>query len=184
MMCPPAAKRSSAAFSLVEMMIAAAVLALATGGIYAAFLQANKVAANARSLTAARFILQRAADQALTATWDLNAQAPEPGGGGGNLPEFFNPDYPAGGDVQNQPEPCSVTNNYDPGVEYPPNNEVVLLADPHGDTIITGHLKRQISFSDSTTNPSTLIRITFTLEYEVNGIPKTPQQLTVIRAQG
>jgi prepilin-type N-terminal cleavage/methylation domain-containing protein len=186
--------RRAAAFTLLEMMVASAILAVAIAGIYAAFLRANSLAASSRCITAARYILQRAADQALNLDWSPS-QEPK--------------DIPAVLRITTEPNPDDedgwVPFNFDQKMDYDPDlvrkgdydwGEVDLLADPRvnqpaidgftGETprLVTGILLRRCCYIEgATTNAKTLVRVTFRLKYSVNGIEQPDQYIAIIRAQ-
>lgn len=56
-------------FTLVEVMVAAAILVLVTGSVVTALMMVNRDAAANRNRTAGKLILQRAIDTALVVTW-------------------------------------------------------------------------------------------------------------------
>lgn len=62
-------QRSSAGFTLVEMVVSAAILALAVGGFYATFGGANHFAIGSRLNTSAKIVLGAAVNEALGTTW-------------------------------------------------------------------------------------------------------------------
>jgi prepilin-type N-terminal cleavage/methylation domain-containing protein len=66
---PRLRRRVTAGFSLVELLIAGAILASAAMGIYTVFLRMNEAAADLRFYTSGKLILERAVAQALTVEW-------------------------------------------------------------------------------------------------------------------
>lgn len=63
-------------FTLVEVMVAAAILVLVTGSVVTALTMVNRDAAANRNRTAGKLILQRAIDTALAVTWRDPAAPP------------------------------------------------------------------------------------------------------------
>ena len=62
-------KSASAAFTLLEMAVAAAILAVAVGGFYATFGGANKFAVNSRLQNSAKVVLGAAINETLGSVW-------------------------------------------------------------------------------------------------------------------
>lgn len=130
------------AFTLVESLIASAIVALTATSVYYAFLRMNDFAVASRCDTAAKVVLERAVNLAMTSEW------------------------------RTSPPPILTTTDdfkaFDPdtGVDSP-TARVSLFTDPTNQEVITGILSRKVvSYPTPLDKPlGDLVRITFKLEY-------------------
>lgn len=65
-------RRAQAGFSLVELLIAAAILAVTVSGFYLTFGGANELATKSRLNTSAKILLGAAVNEALSSRWSAN----------------------------------------------------------------------------------------------------------------
>lgn len=144
--------------ALVEAMVAVMLLTLTIIVSTQAMLQTNRQAAQMRTMAAARGIVQRNIDTALTVAWDSTVEPPILALTGG-LPANYNdgsPD-PAGSD----------------------NVQIATMQDDAAATgPVTGTMTRTVT-NVSTGNPvATLRRITIQLDYSYNSRPYSIQMTT------
>ncbi len=151
-------ERSIAGFALVEAMVAAMLLTLTIVVSTGAMLQTNRQAAAMRTMAAARGIVQRNVDAALTVTWNASVEPPILALTTGSV-------YDDDGS---------------PGAPATPDNKVqIATAQDNASSAgpITGTLTRIVS--DAAVGTATLRRVTFQLDYTYANKPYTVQMATV-----
>ena len=162
-------RSQASAFTLVETLIATAIIAISATSIYYAFLRMNDNAVAARCDTTAKLILERAVNLAVTSEWG-EAGAPPILALTGN--DFVTFDLTTGADS---------------------DGSVSLFDDPNNNTIVTGTLSRQVlvySASDGSAGMTALPlgdvrQATFKLTYKVHKRamdPVTEAKVYILRA--
>ncbi len=161
--------RRSSGFSLIELMVSAAILALVVGGFYITFNGANEFAAKSRLNYSAKVILNSAISEALGARWKANSVVPQ---------VLSTPTNPSGDGFALYPGlPTDPGNQATDGSPYAQTNGVVSLyttppdlaiATP-GDNLVVGTLKRK-----ATKVSPDLVLLTFKVEYSYKGVAIEP----------
>lgn len=141
-------KPGTAGFSLIEVTIALSLLAMTIVGCVQALLVSNRLAASNRIMTAARAIVQRNIDAALTVRFDSTATPPILA-----LTSGANYDDDGGGDG---------------------SVDILVLKDAAGNQLpqIKGTLRRKVT-AISNTQGADIRRMEFSLSYSFQGRPYT-----------
>lgn len=143
--------RNRSGFTLIETLIASAIIAITATSVYYAFLRMNNFAVASRCDTAAKIVLERAVNLAMTSDW--RATTPP-------ILTLTNP-------TTSKPfQPFNV----DTGVDDD-NATVSLFTDPNSNSVITGVLSRQVvAYPVPAGKPplGDLYRVTFRLDFKVH----------------
>lgn len=144
----PGNKPGTAGFSLIEVTIALSLLAMTIVGCVQALLVSNRLAASNRIMTAARAIVQRNIDAALTVRFDSTATPPILA-----LTSGANYDDDGGGDG---------------------SVDILVLKDAAGNQLpqIKGTLRRKVT-AISNLQGADIRRVEFSLSYSFQGRPYT-----------
>ncbi len=184
--CPRARRRRAVGFSLVEMLIATAVLAGAAMGIYAVFLRMNEAAADLRFYTSAKQLLERATTQALTVAWTTELETTN------KRPAILTPTGTLSGQDSEGFVVCDIDNSStDPAYN---NGIYSLFIDPNnnaeGNMACTLHRKvKEVRMLPAGSVPpqiddgKMLLQIAFKVTYTVHGRQKPSMYFYTARAR-
>lgn len=136
-------RHQQSAFTLMESLIASAIIAITATGAYYAFLKMNDFAVASRCDTAAKVVLERAVNLAMTSDWRAFP------------PAVLNPctDF----------KPFNIDNGADSA-----DGSVSLFTDPNSNTVIVGNIYRQVlAYPDPAGKPlGDIYRVTFRLDFK------------------
>lgn len=141
-------RRQTSAFTLIESLIATAIIAVTATSVYYAFLRMNDFAASSRCDTAAKVVLERAVNLAMTTDW-----------------RTYTPPILASTD----PGGAFQLFNVDTG-ENSVDGAVSLFTDPSNASVIVGTLSRSVVDYPAPAGKSLgdLRRLTFKLQYKLH----------------
>ncbi|MEO7931853.1 MAG: prepilin-type N-terminal cleavage/methylation domain-containing protein [Chthoniobacterales bacterium] len=149
--------KKNAGFTIIEVAVAVTLLALFGMAGIDALLTLNRDAGSLRVMSAAREVVQRNMEMAMTVPFDSS-----------NIPAIL---------AVNTGTGWNETSDVSLG-----SAPIALITARDGTVLVTGTLKRTVAlFSGSTYNANTR-RITFTLDYSINGKSKPSYTLTSIRS--
>lgn len=154
--------KSLRGFSVAELVVATALITLIAVGAMHSFLVSNRIAAANRVMTAARTIVQRNLDNALSLRWDTSEN---PDGTPAGIPDVLTI-TPAQGTIYD-----------DDGVA---DSKVAILVENNGSPVILlyGTLKRIVTKVDNPQNAD-IRRITFQLSYRFQNRDMVVQMSTM-----
>jgi prepilin-type N-terminal cleavage/methylation domain-containing protein len=156
--------RKSAGFTMLEMAIAAAILAMCIGGFYATFGGSNDFAVKSRLRNSAKVILGAALNEALGTRW-IAAQTPP------TVLQTCPPLTPY--NLAALPG-TPLINHLNIGVTPAlGSGEVSLFTDPSQTTWVTGLLTREVTVHPQFPAGS-VVRVTFRFTYTYKGVASQP----------
>lgn len=156
-------RRHQGGFSLVELMVAAAIMAIAVSGFYLTFGGANQLASRARLNTSAKIILASAINETLGSRWSSN-HAPLC-----SVVTTGTPYSPKNEGQNASPVPRA-------------HGKVSLFTSPNEEVVVEGDL---IMISEVYVEPggrerSDMRRVTFRLTYSYNGVAAPPLEMSTV----
>ena len=161
-------RRGRGGFSLVEVMVAVAILGMLGGTVFMAMCRLHRNAADNRNYASAQIILRNAIDQALTRGWD-DSEYPD-----GIIAPTITDDslpYDSSGNNWVQWNMFSESDTSSPAEMVPVYSDQM---DPSRN--VSGRLYRKVQF---VTNSSDLLWVTMRLDYTYDGKAHSQQMVTV-----
>lgn len=155
-------RSARSAFTLIETLIASAIIALTATGIYYAFLRMNDFAVASRADTSAKIILERAVNLATTSEWRSS------------VPPILS--------LTQVPPATPVFKTFNPDTGADSDGSVSLFTDPQNNTVVTGTIYRQVvPYTDPNAKDlGDVYQLTFKLEYKLH--KRADEPLTTVYA--
>lgn len=146
-------RRLQGGFSLVELLVSAAILAVTVSGFYLTFGGANELATRARLNTSAKILLGAAVNEAISSRWSSTF-----------VPEVAQPADDVPYDTKNEGQNATPTAR-GPGV-------VSLFSSPTDETVVTGIMRRTTtSYTEASgTARLDMRKVTFRVQYTYRGV--------------
>jgi prepilin-type N-terminal cleavage/methylation domain-containing protein len=167
--------RKSAGFTMLEMAIAAAILAMAVGGFYATFGGSNDFAVRARLRNSAKVILGAALNEALGSRWIKSQTAPYV------LQPCIETPYDLGA-LPGFPDLNHLNIGITPAVGTLGRGDVSLFTDPSQTSWVNGKLTREVAFHPEFPSGS-VVMVTFKFTYTYKGVPSQPMYAYTVVAR-
>ncbi len=166
--CPLHPRRGRGGFSLVEVMVAVAILGMLGGTVFMAMCRLHRNAADNRNYASAQIILRNAVDQALTRGWD-DSESPNgiiaPTVPGNTAP------YDAGASYWNRWNPFSESDSWPSPTTVPVYSDQMDVS-----RNVSGRLYRKVQF---VTGTDYLLWVTMRLDYTYDGKAHSQQMVTL-----
>jgi len=179
---PPFPQKGLRGFSLVEVMVAVAILALIGGTVFMAMCRLHRNAADNRNYASAQIILRNAIDQALTRGWD-DANYPDgilsPTNSDNTLPYDTDPGvkYESGLLAYLYPGSWVQWNPFSASDTWSVADTVPIYSDQMDPSRnVTGRLYRKVQF---VTGMNSLLWVTMRLDYTYDGKEHSQQMFTI-----
>jgi prepilin-type N-terminal cleavage/methylation domain-containing protein len=157
--------RKDAGFTMLEMAMAAAILAVTIGGFYATFGGSNDYAVRARLRNSAKVVLGAALNEALGTRWTKVPGAPkvlQVTTGWEDYDIGALPGFPT-------------VNNLNIGITPAlGSGDMSLFTDPAQNAVVTGHLRRNVQIHPSYTASGSVVTVTFEFTYTYKGVTSQP----------